>query len=156
MTMISTPESIADNKLYYVRKCINDTINNQQFVIYINNIFKAVNINNLIPFLWKYQNNFRFVIEFNGEDYCKDGLEFLTSHFGDCDDFTVFNASILKLYGIRYRIKVTDTFNQGYYTHILVQYYDSTKGRWTSIDGTYRLEGLGGEPRHYKERYYYA
>lgn len=152
--MLDTPESIADGKLYYIRKCINDTLNDEQFLIYIRNIFKNVKTNNIVQYLWNYQSNFRFIPENNG-DYCKDGMEFLKSKFGDCEDFVVFNSSILKLYGVRFRIKVTDTFNTGYYTHILIQYYDILKQNRVSFDGTYRIKGIGGEPISYKSRYYY-
>jgi transglutaminase-like putative cysteine protease len=154
--MFTTPDSIADRKLSYIKRCISDTVNSPEFVMYLRNIFKNVRHGDVVQFLWKYNSNIRFVTENDGGDYCKDGIEFLKSKYGDCEDFTIFNMSVFRLYGIKSRIKVTDTFGQGYFTHILPQYYDYRIMRWMSFDGTYRIKGIGGEPLHYKEKFYYV
>jgi len=154
--MFSNPDSIADRKLVFIKKCIKDTVQNSDFRMYLCNIFKNVRHTDIVKFLWKYNSTIRFVTENDGGDYCKDGLELLKSKFGDCEDFTVFNISIFKIYDIKCRIKVTDTYGQGYFTHILAQYYDSRIMNWVSFDGTYRVKGIGGEPVHTKEKFYYV
>jgi len=152
--MFNTPESIADNKLKLIKKCLYDTVNSSEFRMHLANIFAGIRHADLVRFIWNFNHKIRFIIEPSG-DYCKDGLELLKTGFGDCEDFTVFNAAIFNIYKIPYRIKVTDTFGGGYFTHILVQYYDQNIKRWISFDGTYRLKGIGGEPMFHKERFYY-
>jgi len=142
-------EHIVNYKLNIVKKCIKDSIQNSNFKYYIKNYFKDVDPKYYILKLWKMQSNFRFLPESKYKDYCKDAMEFLTSGYGDCEDFTVFNASILQLLGIKYKIKVTNTLNKGYYSHILLIVFNKYNNKWLPFDGTYRIKGLGGEPKHY-------
>lgn len=148
------PERIADNKVSVVKRCILESMNDPQFQMYVKKAFEGAKPKTIIRLLWNYQNKFLFIPEHKSKDYCQHALEFAKRGQGDCEDFVVYNGSILKQFSIRYRIKVMDTKGAGYYTHILLEVFDPVKRRWISFDGTYRREGLGGQPRHTKVRVY--
>lgn len=153
--MLIDPNDIVSYKVKWIKRAVNDSVRDHNFIELIESKFNRVPINNVVGKLWEWQKSFRFIPEPKGQDYVKDAMEFIGDGQGDCEDFVVFNASILKLFGVPVRIKVTDTIGSGYFTHILIQYKDSSNGQWVSFDGTYRIKGIGGEPPLYNNKFRY-
>lgn len=149
-----TPENIADQKVKVVKRCIKESLKDPEFIQFVRNAFGGTKTRDIIRVLWNYQNKFLFIQEPGANDYCKHAIEFAKEGKGDCEDFTVFNSSVLTLFGITHRIRVMDTRGEGYYTHILLYVLDPIYRRWSPFDGTYRIRGLGGEPIHKKTRMY--
>lgn len=146
--MYESPEQIADRKVQVVKRCIRESVIDPEFVSYVRSAFEGAKQQTIIPLLWKFQKNFLFIPEQAAIDYCKHAIEFAKQGRGDCEDFVVFNSSVLTLFGIKHRLKVMDTKGGGYYTHILLEVFDPIRRRWLPFDGTYRKRGLGGQPRH--------
>lgn len=144
--LIMNPERIAQYKVGWVRKTISESVKDLQFQSLVETKFHNVPRENIIGKLWEWQSKFLFIQEPKGKDYVKHAIEFVHDARGDCEDFVVFNASVLKLLGIPVRIRVTDTKGKGYYTHIMIQYKPGPLRLWVNFDGTYRKGGCGGEP----------
>lgn len=142
-------ELILARKMSYIKRAIQDSINNPEFVGIIRGRFLGVDRRDYIDKLWRWQDKFEFVPEQYG-DYVKDAMEFIRSGCGDCEDFVVFNSAALKLLGVPVRIVAADTRGKGYYTHVFVEVYSD--GRWVPFDGTYRMKGFGCVPKIYGGR----
>lgn len=151
--MLIDPNDIVNYKIRWIIKAIKESVRDPVFVELIETKFSPVPINNIVGKLWEWQNKFLFIKEPKGEDYVKHAMEFAQDGRGDCEDFVVFNAAILKLFGIPVRIRVTDTMGKGYFTHTLIQYKNRQTGKWINFDGTYRKKGIGGEPEFYNNKY---
>lgn len=151
---IRSPEDIADHKVRIIKQCIRETTRNPEFRNKIIQLFPDANFSNIVQKLWQFQYSLIFSPEQGKGDYCKDGLELLRDRHGDCEDFSVFNSAVLHIFGVQHRIKVMDTRGKGYYTHILLEYYNPRAMQWRPFDGTYRTKGLGGEPKHGKQKRY--
>lgn len=152
--MLINSYDIIKYKVYWIRRAIKESIKDPYFVNLIETKFSQVPISNIVGKLWEWQNKFLFLKEPRGKDYVKHAMEFVRDGKGDCEDFVVFNASILKLFRIPIRIRVTDTKGMGYFTHILIQYRDINTGQWINFDGTYRKKGVGGEPVFYQSKHF--
>jgi hypothetical protein len=146
------PERIAQYKVGWVKRAIAESIKDLQFRSLVETKFHNVPKENIIGKLWDWQSKFLFVQEPRGKDYVKHAIEFVRDAQGDCEDFVVFNASVLKLLGIPVRIRVTDTKGKGYYTHITIQYKPGAFRPWITFDGTYRKQGCGGEPPVFRKQ----
>lgn len=149
--MLVDPNNIVNYKVSWIKKAIRESVRDVTFVELVETIFSQVPRNNVVGKLWEWQNKFLFIKEPRGRDYVKHAMEFVRDGRGDCEDFVVFNSTILKLFGFPVRIRVTDTKGMGYFTHILIQYKDTKTGQWVNFDGTYRKKGIGGEPVFYRK-----
>lgn len=152
--MLPDPVKIINKKIVFVKRLVTESVTDPEFRNLVEAKFSGIPQSSYLGVLWIWQNSFRFIQESNGVDYAKHAIEFVRDGYGDCEDFTVFNATVMRLLGIPYRVRVTDTKGQGYFTHIMIEIRDRS-GKWVPFDGTFRRRGIGGEPpvlgayRHY-------
>ena len=142
---LRTPKQIADFKVSIVKRCIRESVADPVFKALVRKDFGTVPRQGAVNHLWLYMQRFEFVPEQRG-DYCKHAIEFYHDGFGDCEDFVVFEVSVLIILGYKPVIKVYDTEGLGYYKHVVLEVFNPAMGRQVVFDGTYRVQGLGGEP----------
>jgi len=68
------------------------------------------------------------------EEWVQDSLTTLKLESGDCDDFTVLGASLIRSLGIPARICFVKTNNEKSFSHVYFEYHSDAKDKWIPFD----------------------